>query len=44
MFDVLNPLLAKYIDVGVLLVLLTPNNIKSDFQFRLLNFHHHDSL
>ena len=27
MFAVLNPLLAKYIDVGVLLVLLTPNKI-----------------
>ena len=30
-FDTLYPLLAKYMDVGVLLVLLTPNNIMSDF-------------
>ena len=30
MFYTLNPLLAKYIDVGVLLVLLTPNKIISD--------------
>ena len=29
-FDVLKPLLANYIDVGVLLVRLTPNKIISD--------------
>ena len=31
MFDVLNPLFAKYMDVGVLLVLLTPSKMMSDF-------------
>ena len=31
MFETLYPLLAKYIEVGVLLVLLTPTKIASDF-------------
>ena len=36
--EVLYPLLAKYIDVGVLLVRLTPNKIISDFLISSIKF------